>query len=265
VTPEHDPGDVGAVPDPASDAPSQATAETTEPTENLTDASFALQEPEVAAALAVSEAEVAPDTPLAPDPNQLGTDAAEAAATDAAPAEAGPMQDALIEVWRPGGRSSEERRPRHRPRPRQNRPAQAPAATGEGAPAVAAADGLAAEGAAEGAASTETGAPEEGRRRHRRHRRGPVESAAAPGDKPAEQETREPRRVSRPERKDRPDREERHARGESRGPRRNDRGRDGNRPAQKWSSANERRGEPDPNSPFAKLAALKAQLESGKD
>ena len=39
--------------------------------------------------------------------------------------------------------------------------------------------------------------------------------------------------------------------------------REDDRPPRTWGSANERRGkEPDPNSPFAKLAALKAQLEA---
>jgi ATP-dependent RNA helicase SUPV3L1/SUV3 len=42
--------------------------------------------------------------------------------------------------------------------------------------------------------------------------------------------------------------------------------RDDDRPPRTWASANERRGkEPDPNSPFAKLAALKAQLEADKE
>ena len=41
---------------------------------------------------------------------------------------------------------------------------------------------------------------------------------------------------------------------------RNDRG--GPKPRE-WSSAENRGNAPDPNSPFAKLAALKAQLEGG--
>ena len=42
--------------------------------------------------------------------------------------------------------------------------------------------------------------------------------------------------------------------------------RDENRPSRTWSSSQEPRGkEPDPNSPFAKLLALKAQLEANKE
>ena len=45
-----------------------------------------------------------------------------------------------------------------------------------------------------------------------------------------------------------------------------DRDRDSNRPGRIWSSDNDRRGkEADPNSPFAKLLALKEQLEANKE
>ena len=61
-------------------------------------------------------------------------------------------------------------------------------------------------------------------------------------------------RPDRPPRGDRPPRRDR------------DRDRDDNRPGRTWSSDNDRRGkEADPNSPFAKLLALKEQLEANKE
>jgi ATP-dependent RNA helicase SUPV3L1/SUV3 len=58
-------------------------------------------------------------------------------------------------------------------------------------------------------------------------------------------------RHGRPERRDRPPRRDRS---------------DDNRPSRTWSSSQEPRSkEPDPNSPFAKLLALKEQLEANKE
>jgi ATP-dependent RNA helicase SUPV3L1/SUV3 len=82
-----------------------------------------------------------------------------------------------------------------------------------------------------GRRSTDRGHQPDGEREQRAE-----PSNAAPADK------------SRPERLPRPDRGRR---------------RDEDRPPRVWGSANERSSkEPDPNSPFAKLAALKAQLEA---
>ncbi|MGA7609184.1 MAG: hypothetical protein WCF49_03265, partial [Xanthobacteraceae bacterium] len=62
----------------------------------------------------------------------------------------------------------------------------------------------------------------------------------------------------RPERRERTDRHERPDRQDRRRDRRGD-----DRPPRTWEAGRERRGkEPDPDSPFAKLAALKAQLEA---
>ena len=61
---------------------------------------------------------------------------------------------------------------------------------------------------------------------------------------------------------ERPDRDR-----QDRGPRRDKRDfKDRDRgEAREWLDPKERRGQADPNSPFAKLAALKEQLEAGKD
>jgi ATP-dependent RNA helicase SUPV3L1/SUV3 len=212
------------------------------------------------------------------------TTATDAAATDAGAAEApseAPAVPELVEVWRPGGRS-EERRPRHdrsRHRPHER----------------------AAEGAAPVAATGEPGeAPKH--ERHRRGRRGnndfrkprtdapPAEAApaVAAADGAPASPTREERR---------PPRERFVGKGKE-----GDKGRDGDRPKGKFegkfgggrdkggrdkggrdrdkgggrdsgpshrpwatSAAPRERDRPaDPNSPFAKLAALKEQLAANR-
>jgi ATP-dependent RNA helicase SUPV3L1/SUV3 len=165
------------------------------------------------------------------------------ASAEAAPAEATtepkPAEPAVIEVWRPAGRA--ERRP-HKPR-RPHRPQQA--ATAAPAPG-------------------ETPAP--------------AETAASPT---AEQQRRPPRPErldsdKRHERQDRHDRQQRMDKQSQRADRRDqDQRRD--RPRRRRDDGPDRadreryyakpfgggrtNAEPDPNSPFAKLAALKAQLE----
>jgi ATP-dependent RNA helicase SUPV3L1/SUV3 len=189
------------------------------------------------AAIAATDAPVADDAAAKPEPA--------AADTGAKPAE----EPAFIEVWRPGGRS--ERRP-HRPR-RQQRPQQM------ATPAVAA---------------SEAG----------------VAAAPAPVDAPASlagTEAAETPRGQRPERKDRQQRQDRHERQQRMdrqsqraerpggGPPRRDRprrnrddgpGREEREQyyAKPYGGGSDRRDKaPDPNSPFAKLAALKQQLEQG--
>jgi ATP-dependent RNA helicase SUPV3L1/SUV3 len=90
-------------------------------------------------------------------------------------------------------------------------------------------------------------------------------------DAPARSEGGERKKFDRPERSARPPRQDKDERRPNRdrnergGPDRNrgDRNRNDRGAPREWSSATDRRNEPDPNSPFAKLAALKAQLESG--
>jgi ATP-dependent RNA helicase SUPV3L1/SUV3 len=232
------------------------------------------------------------------EPATASEAAAEGAAAEAVPAEAAapesaeakpetksetPAEPALIEVWRPGGRS-DERRPHHdRNRQRHHaRPAQgAPAASGEGA----------------------EGAPRE--QRHRRGRRNnefrkpregaPADATATPAaaeGAPAT-EAREQTRQDRPPRErfegkgrdgDRRDKFDRNKGDRNKGGGRDkgerggrdfggrDKGgrdkRDSGPSHRQWatSAAPRDRDRPvDPNSPFAKLAALKEQLAGRKE
>jgi ATP-dependent RNA helicase SUPV3L1/SUV3 len=143
----------------------------------------------------------------------------------------------LVEVWRPGGRSrgADQRPPR---RHRQDRaPQKAPdmeqvaavAPTEERAEAPAAVDR----------------SSEADRERHRRRRRGP------PGESRRGRETRDTERPGRWT-SERPERERAHFT--------KDRGEPKDR--HDYAPRRERDKQPDPDSPFAKLAALKAQLEA---
>jgi ATP-dependent RNA helicase SUPV3L1/SUV3 len=232
-------------------------------------------------------AEAAPEAATAAAPSEtVSTEAA-------APAEAAPETPAepqLVEVWRPGGRS-EERRPRHE-RHRHHRHGQAHgqvrshAKPPEGA---AAADGQAADGAR----------PVDGEKRERHRRHGPRRDFRKPDAAPTEATAsaegapaREQR--DRGERRERfegkgfegkgsegkgRDRDKREKFGDRQGERRDerdrrdrDRGRDKrdreSGPALRHyaSSSNprERDRAADPNSPFAKLAALKDQLAGNR-
>jgi ATP-dependent RNA helicase SUPV3L1/SUV3 len=169
-----------------------------------------------------------PSAPLHDGPTAEPTESIDAQPAMAATSEAAAPaaeEPQFIEVWRPGGRSDERRPRRHQRGPR--RPRVEATSDGAPAPAPAAGDGTAAQ-----AAPAE---PAEGRR-GRRHGRS-----------------------DRPERRDH---EERHDRPPRRD-RRPGRGEEGRVFASSEPSPRERRNrEPDPNSPFAKLAALKAQLEA---
>jgi ATP-dependent RNA helicase SUPV3L1/SUV3 len=167
----------------------------------------------------------------------------------------------MVEVWRPG-RPEGQRRPRHRPQRtgdqparrehHRRRPHQAPAdATGpaaEGAPA-----------ATEAAAAPPGGIPAGDDRRPFRGRHPRAEGTAEHGDRPP--------RPARPEWGNRPPRNDRPAQGGR--PDKRNRGdtpdRDPALRAQYIKGRNDRDRRdkaPDPDSPFAKLAALKAQLEA---
>lgn len=155
--------------------------------------------------------------------------------------EAKTEEPALIEVWRPAGRAEKRPpRPQHR---RPHKPAEAQAAPADGAPA-------------EAAAQPDGQKQERHERRDRQDRR----------DRHDRQQ-RQDRQHQRADRKDgqgRPDhgpRRDRPRRDRDSGPDRADREKYYARPG----GSDRRDKQPDPNSPFAKLAALKQQLEQGKE
>jgi ATP-dependent RNA helicase SUPV3L1/SUV3 len=216
--------------------------------------------------------------PLTEAPAESGVVAEAAPADSGTPAVAAPAEPELVEVWRPGGRS-DERRPqrhdRHRHR-RQHRAADAvqPGAAGE-------------------AAATEQG---EGARRERRHGRrdrhefrkphsdAPAEAAAAEGA--AGRESRDDKGGRSRERFEGKGRGEDRNKGKFRGERdhggregggrdrsgRDKRDRDkggresgpSHRQYATSASPRDRERAIDPNSPFAKLAALKEQLAANR-
>ncbi len=193
-----------------------------------------VQEP--MAASAVEAVPVAPEDTARPEGAVLDA-AASTGAAESKPSD----EQAFIEVWRPGGRP--ERRP-HRPRRQQASPPTPDAATVSAVAPV--------EGAAVSA---------------------PADAAQQPGD------SRRPR-VDRQQRQDRHERQQKLERQGKRverqdggGPRRErprrDRGERVDRAdreqyyAKPFGSSGGRDKQPDPNSPFAKLAALKQQLEQG--
>jgi ATP-dependent RNA helicase SUPV3L1/SUV3 len=233
------------------------------------------------------EAEVAPEIaaePAASAPEHAAAEAAPetAAATEAteAVATAAPAEPELVEVWRPGGRS-DERRPQRHDRNRHRRPERAaesaqPAVAGEVTP------GEAGEGA-------KRERHRHGRRdRHKDFRRpqpaAPGEGAppvAADGAAAPAAESREERNGPPRERFEGKGRKEERNRGKPRDRedggrdkgrdrpgRERDRGGRENGPSHRQyaSSATPReRDRPiDPNSPFAKLAALKEQLTANR-
>jgi ATP-dependent RNA helicase SUPV3L1/SUV3 len=203
------------------------------------------------------------------------------AASDATPADAAavPAQAELVEVWRPGGRSDERRPPRHDPKGHHRRPERA-AADGASAAPGESASGEKSEGT--------------GRERHRHGRRDrhrdfnkprtdqPADGAvAAPADgAPAREERRDDKNARPRERFDGKGREDRNrskfrddagregGRDKGRGGRDRDRGGRENGPSHRQyasSAAPRERDRPvDPNSPFAKLAALKEQMTANR-
>jgi ATP-dependent RNA helicase SUPV3L1/SUV3 len=199
-------------------------------------------------------AEAVPPEQSAREAEAAETPVVEAAVSaESAPVEAKPAEDpAFIEVWRPAGRS--ERRP-HRPR-RPQRQQQVQVAPTEGAAAAHVGGEAAAAPPAADAPAQPRGprrprhergdGPDRGKRQERHERQQRVQKQ---GER-AERQDSGPRR-------DRPRRE----RGESID--RADRERYFAKP---FGSSGGRDKQPDPNSPFAKLAALKQQLEqSGKE
>ncbi|MBN9007781.1 MAG: helicase [Rhizobiales bacterium] len=244
---------------PTSDASSPAVSEESAPSAALLpDVAFAPTAAPATADLAPVAAQDAPEAVDAGSAPEEPTAEIAGAAADADTASV--AEPAMVEVWRPGGRS-DERRPRH-DRHRHRRPE----AKQDGAQPVAA-EGETAEGAEK--------RERQGRGRRDRHKN--FRRPDASGGDAATKTDGAPERESR-EGKGRPPRERFHGKGRDRdqdkgrfqGSRKGG-GRDGRsdggpslRPYA--SSAPRERERPlDPNSPFAKLAALKEQLAGRKE
>jgi ATP-dependent RNA helicase SUPV3L1/SUV3 len=248
----------------AATADATAAAESTETVDTTNDAPQVLDEsgaivPDAALPTAPDQSE--------PSPVVAGEATADIAlvppAVDAAPEIAAAPE--LVEVWRPGGRS-EERRPRHdRSRPRHHDRAQLRPQQGA---QPAAAEGEAGEGAKR---------ERHGRRRRERNKEfakprsdAPAEAAsaavAAEGAPavPREDKGRPPR--ERFQGKGRDGRDKGKFAGKPKGDR--DGGRSSGGPSHRQYATSapprERERPIDPNSPFAKLAALKEQLTAGR-
>jgi len=232
----------GPVPvEPASVEPPPVETASVETASAAADAMEAAEAPVVATETS-ADASPTGDQPSGEQPP--GEPAVEPTAGAPAAATAEPQ---LIEVWRPGGRSDDRRGPRRHPRGAR-RPRVEAGEAAPGAPPPAGADG-----AAVGAASpTDVAAAAEPAQERRGRRQGRPDR----GD-----------RQGRPDRQDRPrrDRGDRPDRRDGRPDRRPDR-RDEHRIFATSEKSPRERGsrEPDPNSPFAKLAALKAQLEANE-
>jgi ATP-dependent RNA helicase SUPV3L1/SUV3 len=292
------PVEASAVAADAEVAEPAATVETGQTAEVTDDAAQAVEEaaapsatllPELAFAPAAGESEpaaveVQPDpaasmeveapaaeTPQAAEALQEAT-AVDATVAEEAPADAGAAVDTapavaaapeLVEVWRPGGRSDERRprhdrnRPRHQDRPRPQEGAQPVPAEGEAA--------------GEGAKRERHGRPRRERNKDFRKPRSdaPVEAASAAVTADAAPPV--PREDNRPPRerfqgKGRDGRDKGKFAGKPKGDRDGGRSSGGPSHRQYASSAppRERERPVDPNSPFAKLAALKEQLTAGR-
>ncbi|WP_458759376.1 helicase-related protein [Afipia sp. TerB] len=233
---------------PAADEPAA-------PSQEDVPAEAAPSEPEVASAPAsdaapeVAAPEAAANEATASEASSTEAIASEAteAGADQASAEAAPAEPEMVEVWRPGGRS-DERRPRHHHR---HRGANRGRDAAQSAPAQ------------EGQAAA---APEEARReRHGRPRRDRGNDNRRPDREAGEgAQARGPR----DDRGERPQRERfkgpHKGKGKFEGKGRDRREGGGSHRTFATSAPRERERAADPNSPFAKLAALKDQLATNR-
>jgi ATP-dependent RNA helicase SUPV3L1/SUV3 len=227
ATPASETTVIDTVPQPAETIPPSAPREITDSPSLLPENHFAppVTEP--------SPAETAPEAaPLVPEQEEASAEQAVAdpVALEAAGEPAGPSASAepdMVEVWRPGRFENRDRNRNARGVRHHGRKhgdrSSAPAASDANAPALAA--------DAQPSPAADTDQPN-GEKRHQRGRR-PHRGDRPEGQRPQHHGKRNRHEDKRGERHERPERRERPER------------------------------QPDPNSPFAKLAALKAQLESG--
>jgi ATP-dependent RNA helicase SUPV3L1/SUV3 len=261
------------LPDIAFSTPSEAAVEAEpDPAPSVTEPAAAEVPQEAVAPEAAATDSVTPAADVATEASTVTTEAA-AVSTDAAAAAEAAVPE-MVEVWRPGGRS-EERRPRHDRNRHRNQDRQPNAA--QPAPA-------------EGEAAAGDGAKRE-RHRGRRQRHGDFQAprrdapaaatAAAAPEGASAQEARDdnkgrpPRERFQDRGKDRKDRENHRGdkgrdrdKGKFGGPKGGREGRDGGASHRQYATSatpsRERDRPVDPNSPFAKLAALKEQLAANR-
>ena len=211
------------------------------------------------AAVPAVEAPIAEPAVAMPPMAADGVAQPEVAATSEAAAEKKSDEPELIDVWRPGGRS-EKRPPRaRRPQRAPQAPAQAAVPAGEGAAAVSADTATPAPGTTETPRGDRKDGPNRQQRQDRHERQQRMERQAksfdnkSTGPRPGQPSGRPagggPPRGDRPRRDkgsqvERAEREQYYAKPHGAG-------------------GSDRNKAPDPNSPFAKLAALKQQLEQG--
>ncbi|EJN10754.1 DNA/RNA helicase, superfamily II [Bradyrhizobium sp. YR681] len=207
-------------------------------------------------------------------PAETAATEAAASADAAAPVEAAatPAEPELVEVWRPGGRH-EDRKPRHErhrhqrhnnnQRPQAGAEAGAAPAEGEAAPA--------ADGEKRNERHRHGGHRRDGGRDFRKPREGGAEGAPRPegrgdGNRRFEGKDRDNKDRNRDNKKFGGDRDKgRDNRGRDRDKGRDRQGGPSLRPYASSANPRERDRPADPNSPFAKLAALKEQLSGRKE
>ncbi|MGM4876694.1 helicase-related protein [Bradyrhizobium sp. 956_D2_N1_5] len=221
-----------------------------------------------------AEEAAAPSEAVEAAPAEAAATEAAASADAAAPVEAAtaPAEPELVEVWRPGGRH-DDRKPRHERHRHQRHHNQRPQQAGAEAGAAPA------EGAA---APSADGEKRNERHRHGGHRRDGAKDFRKPREGGAEGAPRQEGRDDKNRRfegKDRDNKDRDRNKGKFGGDRdkgRDNRGRDRDkgrdrqggpslRPYASSANPRERDRPADPNSPFAKLAALKEQLSGRKE
>jgi ATP-dependent RNA helicase SUPV3L1/SUV3 len=254
----------------AAELPDAATPAVTQPaeTEQAVDHTAVADLPPSAdpAAMAPSSGDPAAAAAVAVAATATATATAEASSASdgqgiaVTAADAAAAEPEMIEVWRPGRPDGARRKREHSKRAarRRERPPHRPEAQAQTeAPPSAEVPPPGAEPAQPqprlGEARPASDARRERRERDRKEREG--------GLRP-----RRHRRSEREMRDERAEHDRREAREDRSGRRRERRDRDDNRSPRTWSSDDRRSKEPDPNSPFAKLLALKERLETdGKE
>lgn len=223
---------------------------------------------------------IAPPTEEAPaEAAGLEAAPAEAAATEAAAsadaaapvAEAAPAEPELVEVWRPGGRH-EDRKPRHERHRHQRHHNQRPQAGADAGAAPAEGEAAqAADGEKRGERHRHGGHRRDGGRDFRKPREGGAEGTPRPEgrddkNRRFEGKDRDNKGRDRDKGKFGGDRDKgRDNRGRDRDKGRDRQGGPSLRPYASSANPRERDRPVDPNSPFAKLAALKEQLAGRKE